>query len=323
MRQTIRHFGELIGASVEGGCSMVDASDRPDPLTRRQAIMMGGGALLASALLAASGSASATPVGLTRSASLTQVRNATLRIDYGGVRFLVDPVLADKDAYPGFEGTANSQRRNPLVPLPMPLASIVDVDAVIVTHLHPDHWDEAAKTRLNKWLPIFAQNAADVAQIRSAGFSDVRLLSENAEFRAVHLIRTGGQHGTDAALKALPQILGPVSGFVMRHPAHKTLYVAGDTIWNGEVESAIARHSPDVIVLNAGMATVIGLDPIIMGPTDVLAVHRAAPNAMLVASHMEAFNHCILSRADLRAFSKRDGYEQRLLIPADGETLAI
>ena len=56
---------------------------------------------------------------------------------------------------------------------------------------------------------------------------------------------------------------------------------------------------------------------------DVLAVHRAAPNAMLIASHMEAVNHCILSRADLRAFSKRDGYEQRLLIPADGETLAI
>jgi L-ascorbate metabolism protein UlaG (beta-lactamase superfamily) len=109
----------------------------------------------------------------------------------------------------------------------------------------------------------------------------------------------------------------------MSHPAHKTLYVAGDTIWNAEVERAIARYSPDVIVLNAGMATVIGLDPIIMGPTDVLAVHRAAPNATLIASHMEAVNHRILSRADLRAFSKRDGYEQRLLIPADGETLAI
>ena len=292
-------------------------------MTRRQAITIGGGALLGSALLAASGSAGAAVERSTRSASLTQVRNATLRIDYGGVRFLIDPVLADKDAFPGFEGTANSQRRNPLVPLPMPLAAIVDVDAVIVTHLHPDHWDEAAKARLKKSLPVFAQNEQDAAQLRSAGFSDVRFLTEDTEFQGVRLSRTGGQHGTDAALKALPQILGPVSGFVMRHPAHKTLYVAGDTIWNVEVERAIARYSPDVIVLNAGMATVIGLDPIIMGPTDVLAVHRAAPNAMLIASHMEAVNHCILSRADLRAFSKRDGYEQHLLIPADGETLAI
>jgi len=149
------------------------------------------------------------------------------------------------------------------------------------------------------------------------------LLTESTEFHGVRLSRTGGRHGTDADLKALPQILDPVSGFVMSHSAHKTLYVAGDTIWNVEVEHAITRHAPDVIVLNAGMATVIGLDPIIMGPADVLAVHRAAPNATLIASHMEAVNHCILSRADLRAFSKRDGYEQRLLIPADGETLAI
>src|SRR6478752_2620945 len=136
---------------------MVDASHTPKSLTRRQAITVGAGALLPLALLGASGSANAAERS-TRSASLTQVRNATLRIDYGGVRFLVDPVLADKDAYPGFEGTANSQRRNPLVPLPMPLASIVDVDAVIVTHLHPDHWDEAAKAKLDKSLPIFAQN---------------------------------------------------------------------------------------------------------------------------------------------------------------------
>ncbi|OAN63919.1 MBL fold metallo-hydrolase [Sphingomonas sp. TDK1] len=302
---------------------MANASDTPDALNRRQAITLASATLFASALFAAPLSIRGAIARPASSASLTQVRNATLRIDYGGIRFLVDPVLADKDAYPGFEGTANSQRRNPLVPLPIPLASILDVDAVIVTHLHPDHWDEAAKAKLNKALPIFAQNASDAAQLHASGFADVRILTENTEFRGVRLSRTGGQHGTDADLKALPQILGPVSGFVMRHPAHKTLYVAGDTIWNREVERAIATYAPDVIILNAGMATVIGLDPIIMGPTDVLAVHRAAPNAMLIASHMEGVNHCILSRADLRAFSKRDGYAQRLLIPADGETLPI
>ncbi len=61
-------------------------------------------------------------------AKLTQVRNATLRIDYGGVRFLVDPLLAEKGAYPGFEGTANSHLRNPLVPLPMPHSALVGLD---------------------------------------------------------------------------------------------------------------------------------------------------------------------------------------------------
>ncbi|MBO1073626.1 MBL fold metallo-hydrolase [Roseomonas marmotae] len=253
-------------------------------------------------------------------ARVTQIRNATLRIDYGGVRFLVDPMLDDQGTSPGFPGSANSERRNPLVPLPMPIADITDVDAVIVTHLHTDHWDNAAKAKLDKSLPLFAQNDEDAEAIRGAGFMDVRVLTEASEFKGVKLAKTGGQHGTDAALKAIPA-LGKVCGVVFSHPSEKTLYVAGDTIWNQHVEQAIARHRPDVIVLNAGKATFNGLEPIIMGEADVLAVHRAAPRATLIASHMEAVNHCVLSRAELRAFAEKEGFTSSLLVPADGEAV--
>ena len=64
---------------------------------------------------------------------IRQIRNATLRIDYAGTRFLIDPYLANKDAYPGFEGTVNSHIRNPRVELKTPLEEIFAVDAVIVT----------------------------------------------------------------------------------------------------------------------------------------------------------------------------------------------
>lgn len=255
-------------------------------------------------------------------ATVTQIRNATLRINYGGVRFLVDPMLDDQGTSPGFPGSANSERRNPLVPLPLPVAAITDVDAVIVTHLHTDHWDESAKAQLGKSLPLFAQNEEDAAAIRAAGFRDVRVLSEASEFNGVRLSRTGGQHGTDAVLKAIPA-LGKVCGVVFSHTSEKTLYVAGDTIWNQHVGQAITRHRPDVIVLNAGKATFNGLDPIIMGEADVLAVHRAAPKATLIASHMEAVNHCILSRADLHAFAEKEGFASSLRVPADGETVII
>jgi L-ascorbate metabolism protein UlaG (beta-lactamase superfamily) len=291
-------------------------------ITRRQALALTGGALVASSILTRGASAGPVP-GASTQAKLTQVRNATLRIDYGGVRFLVDPLLAEKGAYPGFEGTANSQLRNPLVPLPMPLDDIINVDAVIVTHLHSDHWDDAAKARLPKSLPLFAQDEQDAAQIRSAGFNDVRVLTETSEFNGVKLSKTGGQHGTDAAIQAAGKVLGQVCGVVFSHPSHKALYVAGDTIWNRHVEEAIAKHRPEVIVLNAGKAVVIGLDPIIMGEEDLQAVHRAAPEAVLIASHMEAVNHCILGRAELRAFSEKEGFSSSLLIPADGETVTI
>jgi hypothetical protein len=34
-----------------------------------------------------------------------------------------------------------------------------------------------------------------------------------------------------------------------------------------------------------------------MGTDDVLHVHQAAPETLLIASHMEAINHCVLTRA--------------------------
>jgi L-ascorbate metabolism protein UlaG (beta-lactamase superfamily) len=301
--------------------SMIDRNHGIGRMNRRQVLTLGAGALAAS-MTPAVGLPTGRALAAEGGNTLTQVRNATLRIDYGGVRFLIGPLLAEKGAYPGFEGSANSELRNPLVSLPMPLERIVDVDAVIVTHLHSDHWDDAAKTGLRKSMVVFAQNDEDAAQIRLQGFTDVRVLTETTEFNGVRLAKTGGQHGTDDALKAMPS-LGQVCGIAFSHPSAKTLYVAGDTTWNRHVEEAIAKHRPDVIVLNAGKAVMTGFAPIIMGEADVLAVHKAAPKATLVASHMEAINHCILSRADLRAFSERESFASSLLIPADGESLSI
>jgi hypothetical protein len=71
------------------------------------------------------------------------------------------------------------------------------------------------------------------------------------------------------------------------------------------------------------MAVFIGLDPMIMGEADVRAVHQAAPGATLIVSHMKAVNHCILSRADLRAFDGKEGFASSLRVPADGEAIII
>lgn len=294
---------------------------KTNSVTRRHTLMIGGAAL-ASSLISPSLSMAET-AAKSDNAKITQVRNATLLVEYGGARFLVDPMLSDKGAFPGFPGTAHSQLRNPLVELPMPIDRIIDVDAVIVTHLHPDHWDEAAKSKLPKSLPIYAQNDADAALIRSDGFNDVRVLSDTSEFKGVKLTKTEGQHGSDATLAVAGEVLGKVCGVVFSHPDQKTIYLAGDTVWNSFVESSIAQYKPDVIILNTGNAVVLGLDPIIMGREDALAVHKAAPAATIVATHMEAINHCILSRADLKDFADKQGFAGSLLIPADGEVLTI
>ncbi|MAA98334.1 MAG: hypothetical protein CMN87_12635 [Stappia sp.] len=256
--------------------------------------------------------------------TITQIRNATLRIDYAGTRFLVDPMLAERHSFPGFPGTLNSEESNPLVHLPLPIAEIVDVDAVILTHLHPDHWDQPARDALPGNIPVFTQNEADAQAIRDQGFTDVRVLGADTTFGDIRLTRTSGRHGTEAHYAVLADRLGEVCGVVFSHPGEKTLYLAGDTIWNADVAEALAAHSPDVAVLNAGYAMVQGMEGgIIMGTGDVLNVHEAAPGALLIASHMEAINHCALTRANLRKFAADKGFGHMLLTPGDGETVVL
>ncbi|MNH05785.1 metal-dependent hydrolase [compost metagenome] len=254
---------------------------------------------------------------------ITQVRNATLLIHYAGTRFLIDPMLAPKGTYPGFEGTANSHLRNPLVELPLPMATLLEVDAVIVTHDHLDHWDPAAQQLVPKHLPLFTQHQQDADTLRASGFQDVRLLGSAGEFAGIRLQQTEGQHGSDKIMAVQGERLGEVCGVVFSHPAEKTLYLAGDTVWNERVAQSLTRHNPEVIVLNCGDAHIPGLGPIIMNKEDVLAVHRAAPQATLIASHLEAVNHALLSRRELRDYLGEQGIQQRVLVPEDGETLVL
>ena len=256
---------------------------------------------------------------------LQQVRNATVKITYGDTTFLIDPMLAKKGAYPGFENTYRSNLRNPLVDLPeSPDKVISGVDAVIVTHTHLDHWDDAAQKALPKDIPLFTQHEDDAQLIRSQGFKNVRVLTDEAEFGGVKITKTGGQHGTDEmyAVPALAKPLGEAMGVVFQAPGYKTLYLAGDTIWRKEVDQAIDKYHPEVIVLNAGKAKMTGFEgAIIMGEEDVLRAAQTAKDAKIVAVHMDAVNHMSLSREELRNYVKKQGIESRVDIPEDGTSL--
>jgi L-ascorbate metabolism protein UlaG (beta-lactamase superfamily) len=256
---------------------------------------------------------------------LQQLRNATVKITYGGTTFLIDPMLSKKGTYPGFENTYRSDLRNPLVDLTQSPAEVISgVDAVIVTHTHLDHWDDAAQKALPKDIPLFAQHEQDAQLIRSQGFKNVRVLADEAEFGGVKISKTGGQHGTDEmyAVPALAKPLGEAMGVVFQAPGYKTLYLAGDTVWREEVDQAIEKYQPQVIVLNAGKAKMSGFEgSIIMGEEDVLRASQTAKDAKIVAVHMDAINHMSLTRDELRTYVKQHGIESRVDIPEDGASL--
>lgn len=256
--------------------------------------------------------------------SYQHIRNATAKIEIAGSTFLVDPYLAPKGSYAGFEGTINSQKRNPLIEMAEPVEKVLQgVDAVIVTHTHADHWDEYAQKVLPKTLPIFVQNAGDAQIIRSQGFKDVRVLGKNTEFNQVKLSKTGGQHGTDQ-MYATPQfaeLLGEAMGVVMQADGEKTLYIVGDTIWNEEVEFALNRYKPEIIVMNTGYAQVEGNpDGIIMGKADVAKARQVAPQADIITVHMDAVNHAAVTSDEMRKFVKENKLS-KVAVPKESEVL--
>lgn len=251
---------------------------------------------------------------------IQQIRNATIRIECAGKHFLVDPWFQKKGT--GMIAPSPDPEKakipSPTTELPFPVEQIMErIDAIIVTHIHPDHFDPETAAMLDKSIPAFTANEETKSQIEGFGYTSVTVLKdEGTNFDGVILIRTEAMHGESPDHAA-----GPVCGIILQAAGEPVLYVAGDTVYYKGVERALEQYRPDVVVLNACGAELMGLGRLIMGAEDVLKVCEAAPDAAIIASHMDTVNHATVSRTGLRDFLRKHGKDGRVSIPEDGECL--
>lgn len=219
--------------------------------------------------------------------NIQQIRNATLVVEYAGKIPIRSNFGRDRDL-PPFPNSARQDQKNPLVSLPTSVDKIINhVDTVIVTHLHLDHFDEAAQKILPKDIKMFVQNEADAEEVRNARFQNVEVLIEETVFEGIQLIKTRGEHGRGEILK----LAGEVCGVVFKHQNEKPLYVAGDTVWYVAVQEEIDTHQPEIIVVDGGNNQFFEGGSLIMGKEDIYETYKAAPHAKIIVSHMEAVNH--------------------------------
>ena len=279
-----------------------------------------------------------------------QIRSATVKITYAGRTFLIDPWLAprymagclgivpiiaginrrgDKRKAPIIEECSTWEAVNlkhkwtmcPRTPLPFSIGKInADVDAYICTHAHMDHIGLGPNGKgcegLKKNVPIYAINRRDADFLEFSGMQDVRVIEDRFTYGDAEVIKVNAVHGTikpccDAA------------GFIFRAPGEKTVYLCGDTVWCDDVKETIAKYQPDVIITNNCAAMLKANGRLIMDVDDLANVIAAAPNAFIIASHMDTVPHATLTRKTLAKGLKKRGLLEKVHIPADGESYEL
>lgn len=243
------------------------------------------------------------------------IRNATLRMTYSGHTFVIDPYFAPKHSLPSLAGKSP----NPLVDLPItPKAVIEGIEMVVVSHLHTDHFDQSAQALLPSDMPILCQPGNEI-EISNQGFHEVTPITTKLRWQTITIRPTVGRHGSSEAV--LNQ-MGQVSGFVFEAEGEPTVYWAGDTVWYDEIEANINQWQPDIIITHSGGAVWGENELIIMDAEQTVAACSQATDATIVAVHLEALDHCLISRAALRQYAREQGViDEQLRIPEDGDEL--
>ncbi len=248
---------------------------------------------------------------------IQQIRNATLKIKYSNITFLIDPWFQDQGT--GFSAKAVRPEMQgikcPMNALPdAPENILKEVDYCLVTHLHFDHF---CPDYVPKDLRIIAQNHEDAEKIRAMGFENVTVFEpELLTIGDVTIHKTKAIHGdSDEVVKRM----GEVCGYVFEAPEERCLYLAADTIYCQEVEQTIRQYQPKIIILNCCEATT-PLGRLIMNLSDIEKVCQEAPEAIVVASHLNSVNHALLTRKDIIEFAKEKGFSA-IRVPEDGECI--
>ena len=185
---------------------------------------------------------------------------------------------------------------------------------------HSDHLDDPGKSflRENK-IPVVCRQH-DAAYMRKKGITVEAALNywHPSPLLGGEITAVPAQHGHNW----IHHLMANGAGFYLQLPGEPSIYISGDTVYTDEVERALIEFKPDIAVVAAGYA---GLDvggPLLMSLEEILTFIRTAPNNV-VANHLEALNHCPLTRSQLKQALETNGLLSKTFIPDDGETLTL
>jgi len=180
--------------------------------------------------------------------SLTFVGTATTLIRLGSFTLLTDPNFLHRGqrAYLG-KGLWSKRLTEPaLQPRDLP-----PLDAVVLSHLHGDHFDRVAKAELARSQPVVTTPAA-ARRLGDWGFDARGLTTWQAETltsgdETLRIESLPGIHARGLMGALLPPVMGSLLEHRVAGEVRRRVYLSGDTL-TGEHVSEVARRHPDIDV---------------------------------------------------------------------------
>lgn len=196
--------------------------------------------------------------------SIFFVGTATVIIRYAGFTIVTDPnfLHSGDHVHLGYGITAERQTDPAIDIEEIP----PEVDFVLLSHYHGDHFDHLVQERLAKDLPIITtRHAAD--ELSEKGFHETYPL-ETWETIAISkgdvgldITSTPGRHGPPLVEKALPPVMGSMLEFKPRGDnTVLQFYITGDTVMYDELEEIPEQYPQiDLALMHLGGTKILGV----------------------------------------------------------------
>jgi L-ascorbate metabolism protein UlaG (beta-lactamase superfamily) len=195
-------------------------------------------------------------------ATVTFVGNATTLLRLGDFTLLTDPAfgLAGSRVYLGY-GAWTKRLKDPVLG---PLAEVTP-DAVLLSHLHGDHFDAEARRQLSSDLPILTTPQAE-RRLRRRNFTAVQGLPTwqshelTSGSQRLRVTAVPAKHGPGAADALLPDVMGSVLELEAGGRLLLRLYITGDTLFGGHLTEIPQRFGEiDAMLIHLGGTKLLGM----------------------------------------------------------------
>ncbi|WP_374969572.1 MBL fold metallo-hydrolase [Terrabacter sp. BE26] len=179
-------------------------------------------------------------------AALTFIGTATTVLELGSFTILTDPNFLHRGerAYLG-KGLWSRRLTDPA----LEIEDLPRLDAVVLSHLHGDHFDRVARRGLDRRAPVLTTPAA-ARRLDSWGF-DTQPLTDWQQHvfgdgeQSLVVTAVPGIHARGVMGALLPPVMGSVIEHRVGDQVRHRVYVSGDTL-TGDHLDAVRRRFPDI-----------------------------------------------------------------------------